>query len=147
MTNHVLTDSHGHPLNIITTSASMDERKQVLPLLDTIKHSIHNNNLSKGIPILEADKGYDSMALRKNILKYDVFPWIPYRKMGKKNKNGISSIEKMRWKVERSISWLQRKYRRIVARYERRIKYWKAFLKMSLIYFWMNKIINFGDLI
>lgn len=139
MTNHLIVDSNGHPLNVITTGAGGDERKQVTPLLDTICKYIHKSNLSK-IPILEADKGYDSMDLRENILAYDIFPWIPYRKMGKKNKNGKTSMKRFRWKVERAIAWLQKKFRRIVARYERRLKYWIGFLKLSLIYFWITKL-------
>ncbi len=140
MTNHVLVDYHGHPLNIITTSARGDERKQVIPLLNTIINYIHKHNLSKEIPILEADKGYDSMELRKNILSYNIFPWISYRNMGKKNKNGKTSMKRIRWKVERAIAWLQKKFRRIVNRYERKLRYWAGFLKLSLIYFWVTKL-------
>ncbi len=144
MTNHLIVDCNGHPLNVITTGAGGDERKQVIPLLDTICNYIHKSNFSKEIPILEADKGYDSMNLREDILSYDIFPWIPYRKMGKKNKNGKTSMKRFRWKVERAIAWLQKKFRRIIARYERRLKYWTGFLKLSLIYFWVTKLEKLG---
>ena len=144
MTTHILVDKNGYPLNITSTSAKGDERKQVIPLLNTIMKFINRDNFSKVVPILEADKGYDSKHLRTQVLKCNIFPWISYREWKNKKKNGIPLIKSMRWKVERAISWLQRKYRRIAVRYERKMKYWVAFLKFSLINFWMFKLENIG---
>ncbi len=93
------------------------------------------------IPILEADKGYDSKTLRMNILARKIFPWIPYRGVSKKKT--IRYLEKTRWHVERGISWLQRKFRRLNTRWERKILYWTGFLNLALIAFWMQKIGNF----
>lgn len=94
------------------------------------------------IPVFEADRGYDSQQLRLKILALKIYPMISYRKMGKNNKNGIVYIEKKRWVVERAISWLQRKFRRITIRWERKWKYWTGFLSMSLIMFWIDKILR-----
>jgi hypothetical protein len=49
-------------------------------------------------------------------------------------------IEKHRWKVERGISWLQRKYRRLVVRWERRAKYWEGFLTLGIFLFWVKNL-------
>lgn len=139
MTNHLLIDKHGHPLNITTTSANGDERKQVICLLSDIDIYIRKQNSLKELPIFEADKGYDSKTLRYTLLSLGIYPLIPYRNF--RGKSILKScLEKQRWKVERSISWLQSKYRRIVCRYERKLKYWKGWLEMSLIAYWVFKI-------
>ena len=63
---------------------------------------------------MEADKGYDAEELRLDILRMKLFPYIPYRRMGAaKSESRTKVLEKYRWKVERGISWLQRKYRRL----------------------------------
>jgi hypothetical protein len=69
--------------------------------------------VSRGvIPILEADKGYNSKELRLQILNLKIFPYIPYRQMGKtKSDPSRKVLENHRWKVERGIAWLKRKYR------------------------------------
>ena len=61
MTNHLLIDKEGHPLSILTTNANADERKQVIPLINTVFNYIKNHLIIKGPIIIEADKGYDSM--------------------------------------------------------------------------------------
>jgi hypothetical protein len=72
-----------------------------------------------------------------------IFPMILYRKGGSREKQGVVYIEKQRWKVERAIAWLQRKFRRIVVRWERKRKYWEGFLTMALVVFWAFKILKF----
>ncbi len=69
---------------------------------------------SKGmIPIVEADKGYDAEELRDKLLKRKIFPWICRRKKPGKEAEKVESIlKRMRWKVERAIIMLQRKFRR-----------------------------------
>ena len=59
--------------------------------------------------IVEADKGYDSEEVRREILREGFYPLILYR--GRKNKIN-KWVKKMRWKVERAISWLKKGYRR-----------------------------------
>ena len=145
VTTHLLTDGNGNPISFKVTSAKGDERQQVEKLLDEVKDFIDQRYLLNGlIPIFEADKGYDAQGLRDKLLKRKIFPFIPYRKMGtvKKAEKLICHLLKARWKVERAIAWLQRKFRRLVVRWERRLCYWKGLLNFSLIFFWVNKIIT-----
>jgi hypothetical protein len=53
-----------------------------------------------------------------------IFPMIPYRRGGTKQKSGINYLEKKRWVVERAIAWLQKKFRRVAVRWERELRYW-----------------------
>jgi len=143
VTTHLLTDSNGNPINFEVTSAKGDERGQVEKLLDGIEEFTNQRYLLHGlIPVFEADKGYDSQELRDKLLRRRIFPFIPYRRIGaaKKAEKIVCSLAKCRWKVERAISWLQRKFRRLVVRWERRLCYWKGFLTFSLIFFWIDKL-------
>ena len=133
-----MTDGQGNPLDFEITSAKGDERQQVEKLLDKIKEFTSQRYLATGlIPILEADKGYDAQELIDKLLKRKIFPFISYRKIGatKKAEKIICNLAKARWKVERAIAWLQRKFRRLVVRWEKRLIFWKGFLNFSLIFF------------
>ncbi len=95
--------------------------------------------------LIEADKGYDTNELRLQILAMKLFPYIPHRRMGQyKSKPQVKILEKHRWKVERGISWLQRKYRRLVVRWERRMKYWEGFLGLGILLYWVRELIKWG---
>tara|TARA_B100000700_G_scaffold304456_1_gene377133 strand:+ start:379 stop:879 length:501 start_codon:yes stop_codon:yes gene_type:complete len=141
VTSHLLVDSEGRPLAITATSANGDERDQVDPLLKKVKRLTEKVWKRGSVPILEADKGYDAKRVRLIVLKNKVIPLIPYRKSSKARK-GICYLEKFRWKVERTISWLKTRYRRISTRWERRVKYWRGFLQFALIDFWLKFLIK-----
>jgi IS5 family transposase len=142
-TTHLLVDGNGLPIGFTSTPANGDERKEVEPLLDRVKNHINNLVLKGWIPILEADKGYDAQWLRNKLLKRGIFPWICRRKKPGKAAEKIQSVlKRVRWKVERAIAWLQRKFRRLAVRWERRVRYWKGFLVFSLIIFWISKLVG-----
>ena len=143
VTTHLLVEGNGNPLSFEVTSAKGDERQQVEKVLIPIEGKIQKlYGLYQLIPILEADKGYDANELRDKLLNRRIFPFIPYRKIGavKKAEKVVCELKRFRWKVERAIAWLQRKFRRIVVRWERKVKYWRGFLNFSLIYFWTEKL-------
>jgi len=145
VTTHLLADGEGNPLSFEVTSAKGDERQQVEKLINPIEAKICRlYKLYQLIPILEADKGYDSMDLRYRLLKHKIFPFIPYKRIGtaKKAEKIVCELKKWRWKIERTIAWLQRKFRRIVVRWERRVKYWRGFLNFSLIHFWVERLLG-----
>lgn len=142
-TTHLLIEGNGLPIAFTSTPANGDERQQVEPLLDRVEKHI-GHVLSNGIiPIFEADKGYDAEQLRDKLLKRRIFPWICRRKKpGKAAVKAESVLKRIRWKVERAIGWLQRKFRRLAVRWERKLRYWKGFLTFSLITFWINRLVG-----
>ena len=91
---------------------------------------------------MEADKGYDSKELRVAVLAMKIFPMIPYKRGGKRKKTGIVYFERKWWVVERAIAWLQRKFRRIAVRWERRKKYWEGFLTTALVLLWLGRLLG-----
>ena len=68
---HLITESGGKPLYATITSAKGNERTELPKLLDKMK--------VVGLSIIEADKGYDSKAVRLEVLKRGLYPLIPYR--------------------------------------------------------------------
>ena len=127
-TTRVLVDGNGSPVALTSTAANGDERQQVEPLLDRVRARVESAQERLGKPpIFEADKGYDSDELRLKLLRRQISPWICRRKKPGKTAEKIeSTLKRMRWKVERAISWLQRKFRRLAVHWERRTSYWRG---------------------
>lgn len=110
------------------TSAKEDERQQVKKLISSIELLLPCDD----IVLLEADKGYDSKKLRCELLLTGIYPLIPYRN----NRSGIASwVKRVRWKVERSISWLKRGCRRVATRWERLREAYEGIVLLALCYF------------
>src|SRR5882724_9910487 len=77
VTTHTLVDTYGNPVALTSTGASGNERQQVMPLLNKVKKWV-TSLVGRGIvPIMEADKGYDSREVRMNALACKIFPFIP----------------------------------------------------------------------
>jgi len=140
---HLLVDKRGHPICATTTAANGDERKQVMPLLKCFeKLPVRNRKI---MIILEADGGYDANWLRAKLFAKNIFPCIPYRQIGKPSQDRpprkkvleFFKIKSVRWVVERAFSWLKRRCRRLMQRWERLLKVWESFVTMGLIYTWM----------
>jgi len=143
-TTHLLVDGNGSPVAFVSTAANGDERQQVEPLLDRVQVRVDRCRGHLGnFPIFEADKGYDTNSLREKLLRRKIFPWIcRRRKPGQMAEKIESVLKRTRWKVERAISWLQRKFRRLAVRWERRVRYWKGFLTFGLVVFWINRLVR-----
>lgn len=144
---HRLTDYNGNPLAITTTAANGNERLEVQKLLERSKIQELSQKLRKrSMIILEADKGYDSSKIRQMLLNKGIFPFIPRRRIGRKSSDRPNqgqvgeffNIKSVRWKVERTFSWLKRKYRRLLLRWERLPNAWNAFTTLSLILYWQE---------
>ena len=147
VTLHLLADCEGRPIGALHGSAKSDERRMVLPLI--AKSNIFElkdlSNLTQPMIFLEADKGYDAMWLRLELLKTRVLPLIPYR--GKNNSIYKESCkffnkERVRWKIERTFSWLKPKYRRLYMKWERKAKAWAAMLTLALVHYWIESLVR-----
>ena len=129
---HLIVDAEGKPLYATLTAANGNERAELPNLLDKLK-------VAGGMCIIEADKGYDSKAVRLEILSRGYYPLIPYR--GNK-KSADKWVVRMRWKVERCFSWLKRSYRRIATRWERLSPVYEAFMLLGISFFWIKKLVG-----
>jgi hypothetical protein len=140
---HSLTDATGMPLSTRTTPANGDERAQVMLLLE----SLHIRTGKRGRPrkrlqVLAADRGYDAKDLRRRLRTRGIRPQIPKR-VWKRRKPRGRPIKKdvPRYQAERTFAWFQRKYRRLVVRWERLAACFNAFLAVAMIHMWVHKLI------
>jgi len=142
---HLLSDINGKPLAATTTAASGNERKELGKLTNRI-NSFIAKILSQQMIVVEADKGYDAGWLRQELLGQGFFPLIPYRKIKGRKSPSTEEIcktfhlTKGRWVIERTFSWLKRRYRRLMLRWERQAAIWSAFVTLSLIGFWVRSL-------
>ncbi|KJH69762.1 transposase [Aliterella atlantica CENA595] len=143
---HTLTDGNGMPLTNCTTPANGSERDHVIPLLDSIKvKTTKPGRPRKRVQVLAADKGYDSKELRTTLRKRGIRPQLPKRIWKtKKNRGRPVKLSVPRFQQERCFAWFQRKYRRLVVRWERITACFNAFLSLATIHIWINKVLLLG---
>ena len=134
------------PIANCTTAANGSEREQILPLLDSVKlKTLKPGRPKKRVKVLAADKGYDSKEKRSALRKRGIRPQLPKRNYKtKKNRGRPIKISVPRYQQERCFSWFQKKYRRLVVRWERISACFNAFLSLATIHIWINRILLVG---
>ena len=126
--HHVLTDAAGVPIVVKTTAANRHDVMELLNLVNDVP-------AIKGKPgappyrfeELYADRAYDSEPDREALREVGMTPRIPKRR----SEHG-SGLGRVRWVVERTLSWLHQ-FRRLRVRYERRLDIHEAFLSIGCI--------------
>ena len=126
-----------------TTAANGSEREQIIPLLDSVKlKTLKPGRPKKRVRVLAADKGYDSKEKRSVLRKRGIRPQLPKRNYKtKKNCGRPIKISVPRFQQERCFAWYQRKYRRLVVRWERQKDNFDAFLFLATIHLWVSKLL------
>lgn len=110
----LLVDRHGIPLAIRTAGANASDHTQIVPLIEKFPHVGGRPGRPKEHPDwLYGDRGYDSDKTRALLRWLGIEPMIP-----KRNTEHGSGLGKIRWVVERTISWIKG-LRRIRIRYDR----------------------------
>jgi transposase len=131
------------PLATRTTPANGNERAQVIPLLD----ALHVRTGKRGRPrkrfkVLAADKGYDANDLRQCLRKRGIRPQLPKRVWNTRKPRGRPMKKDVpRFQAERTFAWFQRKYRRLVVRWERLAACFNAFLAIAMMHMWVHRFI------
>jgi hypothetical protein len=131
------------PLAHRVTPAHGDERAQMVPWLDAVK--VHTDK--RGRPrtrrkVIATEKGYDAKALRPQLRKRGIRAQIPQR-VWKTKKNRGRPIKKVvpRFQAECTFAWFQKKYRRLVVRWERIAACFEAFLALATVHIWIHRLI------
>jgi transposase len=110
----LLVDRHGVPLAIRTAGANASDHTQIIPLVLDFPQVKGTPGRPKESPDdLYADRGYDSEGTRALLRWLGIEPHIARRR----TPHG-SGLGKIRWVVERTISWLKG-LRRLRVRYDR----------------------------
>jgi transposase len=124
----VLVDGRGLPLGATIASASPNEVTLVEPLLE-------RRLLRRRPERLVYDRAADSDPLRRRLARRGVELICPHRRNRQKppTQDGRSFRRyRRRWKIERSISWLQA-FRRLVTRYEYHAYLFQGFVQLACL--------------
>jgi transposase len=133
----LLVDRHGVPLAIRTAGSNASDHTQIIPVVLQFPRVGGQPGRPKELPeVVMADAGYDSEATRALLRWLGVEP-----KIRKSRAEHGSGLGKVRWVVERTISWLKG-LRRLRIRYDRKgviVDAWTS-LAASVICFrlWYN---------
>ena len=133
---HVVVDRCGTPLAVTISASNVHDSQWMLRTVDAIPP------IRTGMPgrprkrpaKLHANKAYDARSLRDSLRRRGITPRIARRGIESKERLG-----RVRWVVERTLSWLNR-YRRLKIRYEQRPEVHYAFLKLGCILICLNKL-------
>jgi transposase len=110
----LLVDRHGVPLAIRTAGANASDHTQIIPIVLDFPKVTGQPGRPKELPDeLYADRGFDSKGARWLLAWLGIEPHI-----GKRGTEHGSGLGKIRWVVERTISWLKG-LRRLRIRYDR----------------------------
>ena len=124
----VLADGKGLPLAATIASARPHEVTLIEPLLG-------ERQLRRRPQRLIYDTAADSDPLRQRLARRGIELICPYRKNRKKQstQDGRSFRRyRKRWKIERSIGWLQN-FRRLVTRYEHHAELFQGFVHLACL--------------
>jgi len=121
-----LVDAEGHPLALVITGAATHDQKAAEELIDSV-----SVGRKKRPEVISADKGYDSIPLRKALTSRRIKANIPEReaknqkrirhRRGRKPKV-LKVLYKTRFVVERTFAWLNGRFRRLRIRYRHHIQ-------------------------
>jgi transposase len=133
----LLVDRRGVPLAIKTAGANASDHTQIIPLVLDFPKVGGKRGRPKEMPDdLYADRGYDSEATR----------WIPRflgiePHIGKRGTPHGSGLGKVRWVVERTVSWVKG-LRRMRVRYDRLRVIQDAFTTLAASVICFNILVN-----
>jgi IS5 family transposase len=131
------------PLAHCTTPANGDERAQVIPLLDAVRlRTGRRGRPRQRLQVIVTDKGYDAHALRQQLRRRGIRAHIPKRVWKSKPPRGRPIKKEVpRFQAERTCAWSQKKYRRLVVRWERLAAGFTAFLAIAMMHMWIQRLI------
>ena len=134
----VLVDARGLPVAIDTAPANPHESRLVQQLFDFM---LTDEPPQRVI----GDKAYDSDRLAEELAQEDIELIAPHRKNRKrehKTQDGRPLRRyRRRWKVERTIAWLQH-YRRLCIRWERSSRMFQAFLHFGCTLLLLKQVLG-----
>jgi transposase len=137
---HVLCDANGLPLHAMISGANTHDSKLFEPLLQT-NPAVRGRRGHSGRPRrrpdkLHADKGYDYPRCRAYLTRRGIKDRIARRGIEDKAKLG-----RVRWVVERTISWLLR-FKRLALRYDRTERTLTPLLTLAMIQINLRRLIQ-----
>ena len=124
--HHLVVDGRGVPLEVQLSGANRNDVMQLLPLIAKLPAVRGKVGHPRSRPTeLYADRAYDSEPAR------DILRWLGIKPfLAKRGTAHGSGLGKIRYVVERTISWLHQ-HRRLRVRYDRRADIHQGFLSLA----------------
>jgi transposase len=124
---HVVVDSNGLPLAVVISAANVHDSRMLEAAIDAVPgvRNGRGGRPRKRPYKLHADKGFDCRRCRHALYVRGIVPRIARRGVECRERLG-----KVRWVVERTLSWLNR-FKRLKLRYERRADAHTALLVLA----------------
>lgn len=123
--HHVLTDAQGVPLTATVTAANVPEVTQIFEVLSDMPAVGGKPGPARQKPErLQGDAGYDSEPARELLRWLGITPILP------EDSSEEGGLGKLRWFVERTISWLH-SFGRLRRRLDRLTEIQEAFLRLA----------------
>lgn len=134
-------DAKGNPLALVCGRANHHDQKFALRTVDRITVGGRIRRPKR----LGADKGYDSNQFRKELKNRQIQPCLIRRWNNRKNIAQSELKEKkysrQRWKVERSINWLNNN-RRVDRFMEKKMSTYQGFCHLMFIKYYLKKLVK-----
>jgi Transposase DDE domain len=114
-----------------------------MPLLDAVRRRTGKRGRPRKRPTAMAtDKGYDAQDLRRQPRRRGIRAQIPKRaSKAKKARGRPLKTDVPRFQAERTSAWFQKRYRRLVDRWEPRAACFAAFLAVATVHIWIQRLI------
>ncbi len=125
----VLVDARGVPLSCEIAGANVHDSKLVSSTLKKRKYRRRRTHQRKRLH-LHADKGYDSVKIRKLVRQSGFIPHIARKRRRDRRGRPVTRRDAYRWLVEASHAW-QNKCRGIKLRWEKKAKNYEGLLHIS----------------
>lgn len=123
------------PLVVETTAANVPDGTRLIPLVDRIPPIRGRVGAPRRRPrVLTADKAYHSRERVVSLWIRGIEPLLP-----KRGEPEIRGLGKIRWVVERTLSWLHQ-FRRLRTRWERRSDIHQALLTLAAAIVCLRKL-------
>ncbi len=120
------------------SSANIHDSTKFIDVMESISEYL-DDNCTKQIVSVYADKGYDSTTIRDYLKSRNIIPCIPKRNFktsGNQMRNKIN-YNKTRFVVERFFAWLKNGFHRTRIRYEKIAENYLAFIYLaSIMMYW-----------
>jgi transposase len=111
---HLITDARGVPLAVHLTAANCNDVTETIPLLDAVPPIAGQVGRPRRRPdCLQGDRGYDDEGDRAELRHRHIEPLL-----AKRRTPSGSGLGKLRWYIERTLSWLKQ-FRRVRLRTDR----------------------------
>lgn len=136
--HHIVVDGHGVPLEVELSGANKHDVMQLIPLVANLPAVGGKPGHPRSRPdAMYADRAYDSEPARQILRWLGIEPFL-----AKRNTEHGSGLGKIRYVVERTISWLHQN-RRLRVRYDRRKDIQLGFLKLAASMICFNVFLGF----